>query len=144
MKKFRKIMALVVAMVMTLAMGITVFAAGTGSITINNAGNISSTHNYEGYQVFKGNLSADGTTLSDIDWGNGVDGTALLNELKESTAYASCTDAASVAKVLEGFNSNSTELEAFNAIVAKHLNASNKKTGTSATGLTGLEYGYGL
>lgn len=141
MKKFRMMMALAFAMVMVFAMGITTFAAGTGSITINNAGNIQSTHNYEGYQVFKGNLSADGTTLSDIEWGNGVDGTALLTELKENTAYAGCTDAASVAKVLEGFQNDSTELEAFNAIVAKHLTA-NKVKGTSATGLTNLEYGY--
>lgn len=142
MKHMRKMMALAIAMVMMVAMGITVFAADTGSITIANAGNISSTHSYEGYQVFKGNLSADGNTLSDIDWGNGVDGTALLTELKTVTAYAACTDAASVAKVLEGFQNDSTELEAFNAIVAKHLNAANKKTGTSETGLTGLAYGY--
>ena len=44
---------------------------------------------YNAYQVFKGNtrtVKADGTqttVLTDIAWGNGVDGPALLAELKK-------------------------------------------------------------
>lgn len=142
MKTFKKMLALMIAIVMCMAMAISVYAEDTGSITINNAGNITTTHNYEGYQVFKGNLSADGTTLSDIEWGSGVVAETLLPALKAQPAYASCNSAADVAKVLEGFSDDSAELEAFNAIVNSHLKSTGKKTGTTDTGFTGLEYGY--
>lgn len=70
MKKMKKIMALVVAMVMMVAMTMTGFASETPttySITINNS---ATGHTYEAYQIFTGDLS--GTTLSNIVWGSGV------------------------------------------------------------------------
>lgn len=71
MKKIKKIVSLLLAMVMALAMTatVTVFADGTTtySITINNS---ATGHTYEAYQIFTGTLS--GTTLSNINWGSGV------------------------------------------------------------------------
>lgn len=69
MKKIKRVLAFMTAMVMMLAMGMTVSAADPCSITITNtsAGNI-----YAVYQIFTGTLSNDKTTLSNIKWGNGV------------------------------------------------------------------------
>ncbi len=108
---------------MALALCGTAFAAESYPITINNE-NATATHTYTGYQVFAGTLSENAAgkkVLANITWGNGVDGAALLTELKTVQAYANCADAAAVAKVLEGFSDNSAQLEAFAEIVGKHL-----------------------
>ena len=75
MKTIRKMMALALAMVMVLAMGITVFADETSqhTITITNTDQ-NVTHSYEAYQVFKGKLDAAQEKLSDVVWGDDVDG----------------------------------------------------------------------
>ena len=133
-----KMMALVIAMVMVLAMGITVFAEPYGeqdqahTITITTHGN--GTHNYTAYQVFKGNLNAAEGILSDIDWGTGVNGTALLTALKGDatigSSFADATSAAKVAKVLEANKNTASFVEAFADLVSKNL-------GTAAgTGVT--------
>lgn len=125
----------------------------TYTITINNA---TDGHTYEAYQVFAGDL-ADGV-LSNITWGKGVNGEALLGALQGDTTIGSyfgeCSTAADVAKVLsdnatamEGtpaFASNSANLDVFAAIVGKHLGSA---TGTSTDAddtytISGLEAGY--
>lgn len=75
------------AAVMVFAMTIPAAAApgDTYTLTINSA---TSGHTYQAYQVFKGDYSevtVDGATqktLANIDWGTGVNGTALLAALK--------------------------------------------------------------
>ena len=138
MKKLRKMMALALAMVMVLAMGITVFAEPYGeqnqahTITITTHGN--GTHNYTAYQVFKGNLNAAEGILSDIDWGTGVNGTALLTALKGDatigSSFANATSAADVAKVLEANKNTASFVEAFADLVSKNLGTA---AGTGAT-----------
>lgn len=126
MKTVKRALALVLALTLLLAMSATVFAddAPTHTITISNT---QSGHTYEAYQVFKGNtrtVEADGTqttVLTDIAWGNGVDGTALLDELKTLDAYKDCASAEAVADVLKGFKAKSSELDAFAKIVGRHL-----------------------
>ena len=86
MKHLKKMMALALAMVMVLAMGITVFAADNQhTIKITNT-DANGAHTYEGYQVFKGNLNAEEQLLSDITWGTGVDGAAILADLITANA----------------------------------------------------------
>ena len=100
-------------------------------ITINNS-NATATHTYTAYQVFSGTLSTNEQgkqVLANISWGSGVDGDALLTELKTLDAYKDCTDAAAVAEVLKNFTDNSAELNAFADVVGKHL----KGSGTSST-----------
>ncbi len=126
MKTVKRALALVLALTLLLAMSATVFAgdAATHIITISNT---QSGHTYDAYQVFKGNtrtVGADGTqttVLTDIAWGNGVDGTALLDELKTLDAYKDCASAEAVADVLKGFKAKSSELDAFAKIVGRHL-----------------------
>lgn len=123
MRKVKKLIGVLLAAVMVLAMGVPAFAAsGSYTLTINGA---SAGHTYEAYQIFAGDLSENGQTLSNVTWGDGVNGEALLAALKgteeETTAYETCTTAADVAKVLETYEDNSSEMKAFADIAGQHL-----------------------
>ena len=74
MKTIKRSIALVLAMILTLAMSVTVFAEGEGTkktvtITVNEA---QKGHTYEAYQILKGDVSKSQTTLSNVDWGTGI------------------------------------------------------------------------
>ena len=68
MKLFKKMMALVIAMVMVVAMGLPVLAAKGDNHTISVPS--TDTHKYDVYQILVGDLS-DGT-LSNVEWGSSV------------------------------------------------------------------------
>lgn len=69
MKHMKKIMALVIAMVMTVAMSVTAFAEGHGTITINNA---VEGHTYTAYRIFSGTYDSTSGKLSDVEWAAGI------------------------------------------------------------------------
>ena len=75
MKHLKKIMSLILTAIMVIAMCVPVMADGKYTLTIaqENQGHI-----YEAYQIFKGDLSGD--TLSNVEWGQGVDTTKKVNE----------------------------------------------------------------
>jgi len=117
--KTKKILALLLAtlMITTMAMS-AVFAAGgtsggsTGSGTNTHTITITNTdqnvpHNYEAYQIFSGNLDKEGqgSKLSNIQWGSGVNGDALLAALKATTDPALMVDV----PVLDGSGSPTGE-----------------------------------
>ena len=152
MRKVKKLLGLLLAAVMVLAMGVPTFAASGGyTITINNA---LAGHTYEAYQVFAGNLSEDKKTLSNVTWGDGVDGTAILTALKgteeETTAYENCTTAADVAKVLEDYTYDSQAMKDFADIVGQHLTETTSGTvsayneDSKSYTISGLAAGYYL
>ena len=140
MKSLKKMMALALAMVMVLAMGLPVFADDYGTAnqahTITITSNGTGVHNYEAYQVFKGNLNAEEGVLSDIQWGAGVNGDALLTALKANdttkTAIGEAADATAVAKVLEAQKNNASFLEAFADVVSANLTSTKAGTGASS------------
>lgn len=111
MKTVKRALALVLALTLLLAMSATVFAADdtTYTITINNT---TTGHTYEAYQIFAGDLAEkDGKTiLSNIEWGSGVNGAALLTALKADATlgndFKDCTTAAQVADVLATYGSD--------------------------------------
>ena len=151
MRKVKKLLGLLLAAVMVLAMGVPTFAAsGSYTLTISGA---SDGHTYEAYQIFAGDLSENEQTLSNVKWGDGVNGEALLAALKgteeEPTAYQTCTTAADVAKVLESYDDNSQEMKAFADIAGQHLTETTSGTlsayneGKSYT-ISGLAAGYYL
>lgn len=123
-------------------------AVGNNSITITAVDGVDITHSYEAYQVFKGQYAAG--SLGNIDWGTGVDGTAILAELQSAAApldvFNSAKDAKDVAeKLATGVTKadDDTLAVAFAAVVGKHLTA--VKSGTYANGaITGLDDGYYL
>ena len=114
MKKFKKIMALAIAMVMMLSMSMAVFAANTPvatpdggfTVTVIPDSTDEGTHSYEAYQIFTGDLVQDESgnkILSNIGWGNGitvdVDFVAAIEALRDSTAdgYVALTTESSAA-----------------------------------------------
>ncbi len=134
---FSVFLTCVLAFTMAFAMGLTASAADY-TITINKpAGDIDRT--YEAYQIFQGNL--DGNTLSDIEWGTGINGAAFLTELKKNTTYASCTDAKAVAEKLATFTNDSDEAVAFAKLAGKFLTTA---TASSSTGQITVPAGYYL
>lgn len=132
-----------------------VSAADNNAITITNEDG--ATHAYEAYQIFKGNYS--GNVLNDIQWGNGVDGNAVLGELKTTAAFGvdennlfkDCKTAEDVADVLGSttgenkrvFADDEVLAKAFAKVVGNHLTAIKSGTG-SASGVTDLSDGYYL
>lgn len=130
MKKLAAILLSLLSLAMAAILSVPVLAAGEYSIIIQNdkAG-----HTYEAYQIFAGDVSSDdptdgatsGPILSNITWGNGVNGAALLAALKEADAekYGACETAADVAEALGVENATATDAAAFAEIVAEHLAA---------------------
>lgn len=100
---------------------------GTGN-TITVTTKDDAVHKYEAYQVFSGSFS--GGTLNNIQWGDGVNGPAILTALKGDqtiideendttlgSLFASCEDADDVAGVLSNFSFNDASMKAFVKIV---------------------------
>ena len=146
MKHVKRFSTLLAALVMMLAMTSSAFAY---TITLTPNSDDKGTHTYEAYQVFTGDLyekSEDEKILSNIVWGSGVDGAALLAELKttkfgEATPFAACTNAAEVADVLEKFDNDAENTQLFADIAAKHLAT---PAGTGSDKIEGLTEGYYL
>ena len=120
----------------------------THTLTINNSDqNVE--HSYKIYQVFSGNLDRTEGVLSDIAWGNGVDGDALLTALKGTddplllsegeSIFKDCETATDVAKVIEtlqgtsGANQSAGALDAVATIIADNV------TSTEAATITGSD-----
>ncbi len=129
MKHIKKVVTLMLAFVMVFSMSVfTAFAANTTehTITITNT-DPAKQHTYEAYQVFSGDLDASEAKLANIDWGTGVNGSALLTALKADasplkTDFASCTTPGDVAKVVATFkDGNASKLDAFAKIVGSNL-----------------------
>lgn len=109
MKRVKRVLALLAAFALVLAMAVPAWAEeATCSITAPNNG-----HNYEVYQIFTGTLSEDKGTkvLSDIKWGkNGTNGGTPVtvgdsvpeNVLKEITDVAEKSDSEKL-KVIEKY-----------------------------------------
>ena len=114
MKTIKRSITLVLAMILTLAMSVTVLAApnadqNTFSLTLNKA---VEGHTYEAYQILSGDLSADKTTLSNIKWGEGINA-------KGQTALGG--DADGYAKTLAEKGNNSSWLKEQAQIIGANL-----------------------
>ena len=144
MKRIKRIASLLLALVMVIAMALPVMAADNNKHTITVTQNAAdkTEHTYDAYQIFKGDLAEkEGKkVLSNIEWGAGVNGDALLAALKadntfnvvgegeaKTNAFANCKTAAQVAEVLggEAFESsdveNSTLTDAFARVAENNL-----------------------
>lgn len=146
MKKMKKLLSLVLSIAMVVAMGVTVFAdsPNTCSISIKEA---KTGHTYSAYQIFSGKLEEQ--TLSDVAWGAGVDtttsveGKTLIQAINAIDGFASCTDAKSVAKALDG--KTSAVVDQFAKVVDKYLATAAGTATAPADGkytISGLAAGY--
>lgn len=151
-KTMLRLMILALAAILLLAGTVLADGSTTYTITINNA---TVGYTYAAYQVFAGDLSADGV-LSNVTWGTGVNETTLLTALQNDgtigSYFTDCTTAADVANVLAtsktvdtlNFASDSANLDAFAAVVGSHLGTPSG-TGNQSGGtytITGLNAGY--
>lgn len=120
MKKMKKVVSLMLALVMALAMTVTAFAANTNAHTITIT-NEKAGHKYSAYQVLAGDISNG--KLTNITWGSGVDGDAVLTALKamDSYPYTNCNNAEDVADVLAKLENDSAALDSFAKVVGAHL-----------------------
>ena len=143
MKHFKKIAGVLLAMIMLLGLTTTALAA-----TVTNQ----TEHSYSAYQIFSGTQEDNAIPLGDAEWGSGVDGTALLVELKTDTRFVltgddnlfkDCTTALEVAAVLGNYADNSDVAKAFANVAAKHLTGSGTPIAANATEVT-LNAGYYL
>ncbi len=127
MKRIKKLMALMLAAIMALAMSITAFATSTSeqkTITINNP---TEGHTYTAYQILTGTLADDGQ-LTGLDWGNGIS-EAGKKALRDHLEVATDASAAVVAKALSGKTTDSEEMDA----VAQILGDGKSGNGTPLT-----------
>ncbi|ARP50921.1 hypothetical protein B6259_08610 [Ruminococcaceae bacterium CPB6] len=135
-KMLKRMAAIAAAAVMTAAVAVPAWAADGYTITIQNE---TANHTYEAYQVFKGDLSE--STLSNVQWGDGVKGADLLAALKADDAtkasFASVTDAAGAAKILDGKDNDADLVKAFAQDVNKNLST---VAGTSTYNTTAKNY----
>lgn len=167
MKRIKKLASLTLALIMAMAMTLTAFAADNDphKITVTQNAADKTEHTYEAYQIFKGDLAdKDGNkVLSNIEWGSGVNGEAVLAALKadatfnvvgdeKSNAFANCTTAAQVAEVLGGdaFQSStvavSTLTDAFARVVENNLTTTvaGEAIGTGSVEISVIGSGYYL
>lgn len=134
-------------------------ASAGHTITIKNSAD-SATHTYAAYQIFSGTYDTDAKNLTDIQWGTGVNGDAIISDLKADSLlrgyFATCTSAQDVADVLNTkatdsgtnteikvFEYDSDLTKAFAKVVGRNL--TDVTSGTYDNGkITGLEDGYYL
>ncbi len=160
MTKMRRFAAIAAAAAMTACMAMPMMTGFAATVTEGNGNTITvtpsdgATHKYEAYQIFAGTYS--GGVLTDITWGDGVDGPALLAALKGDTTlgtyFATCEDAEDVANALAAtsgdpatpvFEDDKANAQAFAKLVAANLTA--VTSGSEATnGVTKLPDGYYL
>lgn len=136
-----KVLKGLVAVVSTAAMAVAGFAGAASAtaaegytLTVNNT---KTGHTYEAYQVFKGRL--DNGTLSDIEWGEGVDGAALSaakynNKAAKDIAkdLKTTANAEAFANNVAGGNGADSYLKTATGSVKGETNQSKEITGLSA------------
>ena len=85
MKTMKKLFAMLLAVLMVMGMATTAMAADDPvnyTITVNNA---VEGHTYAAYQIFTGKLDSTTGVLTDIQWGDGVKGETLVENLRKSS-----------------------------------------------------------
>lgn len=152
MKKF---FAMILALSMIMAMALPTLATSNNpddvasgtpvlhTLTISGPAGSTVVHTYQAYQIFAGDLSNEKTILSNIVWGDGVIGDALLEALKKeayfgegaANEFSSCTTAQGVADVISKYSTGSAKLDKFAEIVGKNLTTACTES-TAGTGNT--------
>lgn len=136
MRKTKSLLALLCAVVAAFVLAVPAFAAtGSHTITIKSK---TDGHTFEAYQVFSGELDTEENTLTNVKWGDGVNGAALLAALKaenspfasygEGNPFANAENAADVAKAVEGLTGSAKWVDTFADMVGKNLTTT--KSGT--------------
>lgn len=138
MKNAKKLLAILLVVMMSLALAVPAFAA-TYTLTINGA---PANHTFSAYQIFKGTLDTSTGKLSNIAWGTGFDTSkvsSLVTDLKakftSNTAIQALTtssNAETIAKAISSITTNSADAAKLADIFAKYT--SSTKTDSTVSG----------
>ena len=146
-KAIKKLMAALLAVAMVCAMAIPAFAYNTEE-------NLNGTHGYSAFQIFKGVISKDNQTLSDVDWGKSItEPDIFLANLKNDPTlgnlFNEADDVQDVLAVISKWSNSDDNSIAFARFVCNYLysdaNADPKPVITDHTGGINIpESGYYL
>lgn len=148
-KAMKKLMAALLAVAMVCAMAIPAWADDGGTTTASTTNTLTihgstTGRAYEAYQVFKGKLNSSGV-LSDIQWGDGVDGEAIRIDGNLPTSLQGAKTPAELAAKLENTTVTAADVDTFAKVVGDHLTSVNHTSvavsGTNYT-ISGLSDGY--
>lgn len=124
------------------------------TVTVSGTHNSNIAHTYTAYQIFKGSQQAQnsGGILGNIEWGDDVNGQAILNEINtvaNDSALAplkGAKDAADLASKLANTTNQEATAKAFAKVVEKHLKTEEGIGTPLSTGSEGtsLDAGYYL
>ena len=106
-KKMKKTLRLFTAVIFTvfmvMSMSITAFAVDEFSITVNRANPDKAEHTYEAYQIFSvTKISGNDKAVSGVEWGDGVNGTTLLDALQTDTTVVDTTESTQMKTLFAG------------------------------------------
>lgn len=143
MKAMKKLFAMLLATLMMVGMLATTAMADPITVYVNND---APNHTYEAYQVFSGNLNAEGV-LSNVQWGSGVNGTTLLAALKSNDSFlkdgvnmfSGAVDAEDVAQIITGWPYNEANIKNFADVVAANLTDVKATSAAQAGGKYAIE-----
>ncbi len=108
-KNMARLVSLMLAVIMTFALTVTAFADDTKTYTLTLENTGKTTHSFEVYQIFKGDLSEkdNKTTLSNIAWGDNInpstEGKTPLGDAAEYAKTITDSNVAAVAETLSGY-----------------------------------------
>lgn len=153
--KFKAVLAVVMVVAMMAALTVTAFASsGTPVITItpNDQDGVGEANRFQAYQIFTGTVEStdeEGRTLSHIEWGANINGSALVGAMKadpvlgekfqqayaewESTSANRMSDAELVAHFIADPEGTGSANAAFTNAFARLCEANKKDTPTDST-----------
>ena len=133
MKKLKLIFATLLSVLFAFTGGKAFADDSTYTLTLDGT---TTGHTYEVYQIFAGDVSSDGTTLSNITWGSGV----------TSFTFNGSSDAATIAESLDGTTDDSSTAQSFATTAAANLGTATATVSstTTTTTISGLAAGYYL
>lgn len=154
MKKTKKLLAMLMAFAMILAMAVPAFASTENNLPVSAEKTYTLTingkhedHIYEAYQIFAGTLDSSGKILSNIKWGENIDGAAFIAYLStESTGvfkegetvniFAGLTTAQEIADKLKGYSDNDSMLDVFAKAAGNYLKSDPTPETSTGNGIT--------
>ena len=121
-KVMKKLMATLLAVAMVCAMAIPVFAYNPGETEEN----LNTKHDYGAFQIFRGVISKDNETLSDVDWGQNItEPDIFLAKLKEDPTiggkFETDFTAQDVLAVISQWSNSDDNSIAFARVVCSYL-----------------------
>lgn len=121
-KTIKKLLAALLAVAMVCAMAIPAFAYNPGETEEN----LNGTHGYSAFQIFKGVISKDNPTLSDVDWGQNItEPDIFLANLKNDPTigekFETAATAQEVLAVISQWSNSDDNSIAFARVVCSYL-----------------------